>query len=173
MGVLFLAGIYGVGKSTLGETLSQRQGIPFYSAGDLISQVNGEKYGANKVVADKVGNQDILALQINRLLKQYDRILLAGHFCIVNKHGEVDCLPQDAFKNLHLDKIILLEATEEQILEHLRARDSKKYSSELVEALMQTEREMAYAVSAELNCPIATHCMTYSSTDVLTIEQIL
>ena len=173
MGVLFLAGIYGVGKSTLGETLSQRQGIPFYSAGDLISQVNGEKYGANKVVADKVGNQDILALQINRLLKQYDRILLAGHFCIVNKQGEVDCLPRDAFKNLHLDKIILLEATEEQILEHLRARDSKKYSSELVEALMQTEREMAYAVSAELNCPIATHCMTYSSTDVLTIEQIL
>ena len=173
MGVLFLAGIYGVGKSTLGETLSQRQGIPFYSAGDLISQVNGEIYGANKVVADKVGNQDILAIQIDRLLKQYDRILLAGHFCIVNKHGEVDCLPQEAFKNLHLDKIILLEATEEQILEHLRARDSKKYSSELVEALMQTEREMAYAVSAELNCPIATYCMTYSSTDVLTIEQVL
>ncbi len=47
MGVLFLAGIYGVGKSTLGETLSQRQGIPFYSAGDLISQVNAEIYGAN------------------------------------------------------------------------------------------------------------------------------
>ena len=173
MGVLFLAGIYGVGKSTLGETLSQRQGIPFYSAGDLISQVNGEKYGANKVVADKVGNQDILAMQIDRLLKQYDRILLAGHFCIVNKHGEVDCLPQDAFKNLHLDKIILLEAEEEQVLDHLRVRDAKKYSPELVAALMQTEREMAYAVSAELNCPIATHCMTYSSTDVLTIEQIL
>lgn len=173
MGVLFLAGIYGVGKSTLGETLSQRQGIPFYSAGDLISQVNGEIYGANKVVADKVGNQDILAIQIDRLLKQYDRILLAGHFCIVNKHGEVDCLPQEAFKNLHLDKIILLEAEEEQILDHLRLRDAKKYSPELVAALMQTEREMAYAVSAELNCPIVTHCMTYSSTDVLTIEQVL
>ena len=173
MGVVFLAGIYGVGKSTLGETLYQRQGIPFYSAGDLISQVNGEIYGANKVVADKVGNQDILAIQIDRLLKQYDRILLAGHFCIVNKHGEVDCLPQEAFKNLHLDKIILLEAEEEQVLDHLRVRDAKKYSPELVAALMQTEREMAYAVSAELNCPIATHCMTYSSTDVLTIEQIL
>ena len=173
MGVLFLAGIYGVGKSTLGETLSQRQGIPFYSAGDLISQVNGEKYGANKVVADKVGNQDILAIQINRLLKQYDRILLAGHFCIVNKQGEVDCLPRDAFKNLHLDKIILLEAEKEQILNHLRVRDAKKYSPELVATLMQTEREMAYAVSAELNCPIATHCMTYSPPDVLTIEQVL
>ena len=173
MGVLFLAGIYGVGKSTLGETLSQRQGIPFYSAGDLISQVNGEIYGANKVVADKVGNQDILAIQIDRLLKQYDRILLAGHFCIVNKHGEVDCLPQDAFKNLYLDKIILLEAEEEQILDHLCARDAKKYSPELVAALLQTEREMAHAVSAELNCPIVTHCMTYTPADISTIEQVL
>ena len=173
MGVIFLAGIYGVGKSTLGETLSQRQGIPFYSAGDLISQVNGEMYGSNKVVADKVGNQDILAMQIERLLKQNDRILLAGHFCIVNKHGEVDCLPRNAYKNLHLDKIILLEAEEKQILNHLQARDAKKYSPELVVSLMQTEREMAYSVSAELNCPIATHCMTYSPTDVLTIEQVL
>lgn len=124
-------------------------------------------------MADKVGNQDILAIQIERLLKQYDRILLAGHFCIVNKHGEVDCLPQDAFKNLHLNKIILLEAEEEQILDHLRSRDAKKYSPELVTALRQAEQEMAYAVSAELNCPIVTHCMTYSPTDVSIIEQVL
>ena len=138
IGVILLAGIYGVGKSTLGENLFQRRGIPFYSAGDLISHVNGETYGANKVVADKVGNQNILAMQIERLLEQHDRILLAGHFCIVNKHGEADCLPRDAFKNLHLDKIILLEADENQIMDHLRARDAKKYSPELVAALMRT-----------------------------------
>lgn len=173
MGVILLAGIYGVGKSTLGENLFQRRGIPFYSAGDLISHVNGETYGANKVVADKVGNQNILAMQIERLLEQHDRILLAGHFCIVNKHGEADCLPRDAFKNLHLDKIILLEADENQIMDHLRARDAKKYSPELVAALMRTEREMAYEVSAELNCPIMTHCMTYSPADILTIERAL
>ena len=173
MGAILLAGIYGVGKSTLGENLFQRRGIPFYSAGDLISHVNGETYGANKVVADKVGNQNILAMQIERLLEQHDRILLAGHFCIVNKHGEADCLPRDAFKNLHLDKIILLEADENQIMDHLRARDAKKYSPELVAALMRTEREMAYEVSAELNCPIMTHCMTYSPADILTIERAL
>lgn len=173
MGVILLAGIYGVGKSTLGENLFQRRGIPFYSAGDLISHVNGETYGANKVVADKVGNQNILAMQIERLLEQHDRILLAGHFCIVNKHGEADCLLRDAFKNLHLDKIILLEADENQIMDHLRARDAKKYSPELVAALMRTEREMAYEVSAELNCPIMTHCMTYSPADILTIERAL
>ena len=110
-------------------------------------------------------------MQIERLLERHDRILLAGHFCIVNKHGGVDCLPRDAFKNLHLDKTILLEAEERQIMDHLRARDAKKYSPELVATLIKTERELAYEVSAELNCPIMTRCMTYSPADILTIEQ--
>ena len=48
MSVIFVAGIYGVGKSTLCEKLSQRMSIPSYSAGDLISRVNGERYGATK-----------------------------------------------------------------------------------------------------------------------------
>ena len=173
MGTLFMAGIYGVGKSTLGEALSRSKRIPFYSASDLISLVNGEEYGANKVVADKVGNQDILVAQVEHLLGQHDRILLAGHFCIVNKYGEVDPLPWDAFKKLHIDKIILLEAEEIQIMNHLHARDEKKYSPELVSTLMQTERKMAYTVSAELGCPIVTYCMTYTSADISTIEQVL
>ena len=35
-GVIFVAGIYGVGKSTLCEKLSKELKIPFYSSGDLI-----------------------------------------------------------------------------------------------------------------------------------------
>lgn len=150
MGTLFLGGIYGVGKSTLGKSLSKRQGLPFFSAGDLISQVNGETYGINKVVADKMTNQDILAMQIERLLEHHDQILLAGHFCIVNKQGTVDPLPKEAFKKLHIDKIILLEAEETQIIDNLQMRDAKTYSPELVSALMQTEHEMAYDISKNL-----------------------
>lgn len=61
MSTIFLAGIYGVGKSTLAERISATTGLPCFSAGDLISRVNGEKYGANKFVTDKEKNQDILA----------------------------------------------------------------------------------------------------------------
>lgn len=50
-GIIFVAGIYGVGKSTLCERLSISIGIPCYSAGDLISAINGEIYGRNKTVA--------------------------------------------------------------------------------------------------------------------------
>ncbi len=157
----------------MGEALFQRQGIPFYSAGDLISQINGETYGANKSAANKEHNQDILSMQIEHLLEQHDRILLAGHFCIVNKQGNVDRLPNDVFKKLHIDKIILLEAEEHKIAGHLQTRDGKKYPPELVSALLQTEREMTYDISENLNCPIVAYCMSYTPADVSTIEQAL
>ena len=66
-GVIFVAGVYGVGKSTLCEKLSKELSIPFYSASDLISKVNGESYGTNKVVKDKSQNQDILADVIHQI----------------------------------------------------------------------------------------------------------
>lgn len=49
-GIVFVAGIYGVGKSTLCEKLGHSIGIPCFSAGDLISALNGETYGRNKAV---------------------------------------------------------------------------------------------------------------------------
>ena len=84
-GVFFIAGVYGVGKSTLCEKLSKKLRIPFYSSGDLISKDNGELYGANKVVKDKNKNQNILADAVRQIFLAYPSILLAGHFCIFNK----------------------------------------------------------------------------------------
>ena len=38
--VIFIAGTYGVGKSTLCSSLSKELNIPSFSAGDLISRVS-------------------------------------------------------------------------------------------------------------------------------------
>ena len=70
MGTTFVAGAYGVGKSTLRAILSQSMNVSTYSARDLISRVNGEKYGAIKAVQDKDNNQDILAWVVTEKLKQ-------------------------------------------------------------------------------------------------------
>ena len=66
-GIIFVAGIYGVGKSTLCERLSISIGIPCFSAGDLISAINGEIYGRNKTVVKKEKNQDILVTDIEKV----------------------------------------------------------------------------------------------------------
>ena len=85
--VIFISGVYGVGKSTLCSKLSSMTGIPAFSAGDLISEINGEVYGRNKVVKDAKSNQDILISAVDTKLKEYSRFLLAGHFCIVDRYN--------------------------------------------------------------------------------------
>lgn len=173
MGTILLAGIYGVGKSTLAEKLTDQTGIPNYSAGDLISSRNGEKYGANKLVADKDKNQEILAEVVSALLQKHDRILLAGHFCIVNKQGQVDKLPDSVYKALDIEQIILLEAPRDVILSHLAGRDRKEYSETLVQALMDQERAAAEQTAAKLQCPLVSHAMTYSDADAIALIAML
>ena len=93
-GIIFVAGIYGVGKSTLCERLSISIGIPCYSAGDLISAINGEIYGRNKTVVNKEKNQDILVTAVNERLQKDKTFILAGHFCIFDKSFNVERLPE-------------------------------------------------------------------------------
>ena len=64
MGTIFISGAYGVGKSGLCGSLSSMLNIPAFSASDLISNVNGEKYGANKIVQNVEDNQNILIMAV-------------------------------------------------------------------------------------------------------------
>lgn len=166
MGTIFLAGIYGVGKSTLANKLSAYTGIASFSAGDLISKRNGEQYGSNKIVKDKDKNQDILADCVSEILLEAERVILAGHFCIVNKQGQVDILPDGVFDKLQIDKIILLEAPQEAIVAHLSGRDGKNYSPRLIQALLAEERNMAQKTAERLQCPLVLHKMKYSDSEV-------
>lgn len=166
MGTIFIAGIYGVGKSTLCQQLSEQLKVPAFSAGDLISAINGERYGANKVVADKENNQNILALQVKKLLKASPRILLAGHFCILNKNNNVDCLPESVFSDLKIESILLLEAATSRIIQNLSGRDKKEYTQQQILALQETEREKAREISRKLGCELYLHNMLFNGTDV-------
>lgn len=125
MGTIFVAGTYGVGKSTLCSKLSTALKISDFSASDLISAVNGETYGANKAVRDKDANQNILASQVTQLLKLTPSIILAGHFCIFDINGNVDTLPSSVFYGLEIETILLLEASSSQIIKNLWMRDKK------------------------------------------------
>lgn len=64
---IFVAGVYGAGKSTICSALSKRLHIPAFSAGDLISTINGEQCDVNKSVVDKYNNQVLLAKRVQEL----------------------------------------------------------------------------------------------------------
>ena len=165
-GIYFVAGVYGVGKSTICQKLSEMSSIPFYSAGDLISEVNGEIYGANKVVKNKERNQDILLAAVEPKLQSVSSIILAGHFCIFDKDLNVELLPEYVFDQLHISKLILLEAAIEQIDNNIQKRDTKKYSIDAIKAIKNLEHIQACKVAEKLKVPFLIYEMQFNQLDV-------
>ena len=172
-GAVFFSGVYGVGKSTLCNKLSSLTGIPAFSAGDLISEINGESYGRNKVVKDAKSNQDILISAVDAKFKEYPRLLLAGHFCIVDKNNSVETLPEYVFMNLHLEQIILLEANVLRIAENVNRRDQREYPIQTLEGLIACEREQAQTVAKKLMIPLTIHNMQFDSSDEETLAKVI
>lgn len=134
---IFIAGVYGTGKSTMCSALSKELHIPAFSASDLISSFNGEQYGANKTVSDKNNNQVLLSERVHQLSKEYGNIILAGHFCIFNTNNEVDILPESVYPTLNISQIILLESDVQKIVSNLRNRDGRIYSEKSVSILVK------------------------------------
>lgn len=173
MGTVFISGAYGVGKSTIAKELSRLLSVPNYSASSLISQVNGEDYVKAKVVADKYSNQDILAISVQKMLNECSRIILTGHFCIVNKLNEIERLPQDVYQKLSIERILLLEATPIDIVQNLKQRDGVLYDISFIESLLQEERRFAEEVSTFLSCPLIIYQMNYQCDNVQSILHLL
>ena len=165
MGTIFIAGSYGVGKSTICDALSQHLEMPHFSAGDLISRVNGETYGVTKAVSKKSENQDILATEIQRIHQISPNILLAGHFCIFDKSNHVEPLPDSIYSNLNIDCILLLEANPERIISNLGYRDKKIYTLDEISELIEAENKHARSVAKALSCPLLIHKMRFDGTD--------
>ena len=173
MGTIFVAGSYGVGKSTLCDVLSQHLEMPYFSAGDLISSVNGETYGATKAVSDKSANQDVLATEIQKIHLASPNILLAGHFCIFDKANHVEPLPVSIYSNLDIDCILLLEANPERIILNLGTRDKKMYALNEIKELIKAENQYAHRVAKTLSCPLLIHKMRFDGTDSDTCISLL
>lgn len=170
---IFIAGVYGTGKSTLCSALSERLHIPAYSAGDLISAVNGERYGANKAVADKDNNQVLLSECVGELNQEYEQIILAGHFCIFNSNNGVEVLSESVYHALNITRIVLLEADTQTIIDHLKRRDGKNYSKESVTALSDKEREQSERIAAQLKCPLDIYKMAFTDEDLDHVAALL
>lgn len=164
-GVIFVAGVYGVGKSTMCSSLSELLNIDAYSAGDLISECNNEIYGKNKKVRDKDGNQDVLIECVDRKLREKNSIILAGHFCILGNDDKPDVLPEFVYEKIQITAIVLLEASVQTVIKHLEKRDGKIYSGELIQSFIMLEKQQAEKISQKIHVPLIIHKMNFDNQD--------
>ena len=173
MGVVFISGSYGVGKTTVCTGISHYLGIPSYSASELISNLNNEKYGVNKLVSDIDLNQYLLSLAVEKALADDPIIIVDGHSCLLDQTNNVVRIPYDSFSNLHLKCIVLLKSDPSVITTYLNCRDDKKYQVETISLLQDNEEEYLKVIANDLNIPMFVYNMEFSNKDIETIANIL
>ena len=149
---IFLAGIHAVGKTTFAkEKFSSKYEV--VTASLLIKNGSGD-VPLNKKVHDINKNQLILIYEFNKLKKFKKNIVLDGHFCLLDKSGNITYIPVTVFKKLGISHIILLETHPKIIQQRLLERDKTRMSLEKIIKLLEAEREHALYIAHKLKIPI-------------------
>lgn len=172
--IIFIAGVHGVGKTTLCNDLTYRFGIEHFSASSLISKEKEEEHLCNKQVSNIADNQDYLVLAINKHFNSVSWYFLDGHFCLLNKHNEITQVPYSTYEGIAPSAILILVDNPESIRERLSSRDHIKYDLDLLRSFQEQEIIYATYVGSKLRIPCLISNPTTDKDEILIfIEGIL
>lgn len=156
MGVIFVAGVHGVGKSSLCKQAEQETGIPHYTASGVIK---AEKANAipveGKVVSNVAAAQRLLIQGVDRIRPKHDgHILLDGHFSLLTQDGRIEAIEVEVFRSLGLVRAMLIHDAPEAIAQRWQARDGQASSIEIIQAHQAVEWSHARQVAQTLAIPL-------------------
>ncbi len=151
---IFVAGVHGVGKSSLCEIL-KTSGFPVYSASDLIRRISNCDAGLYKRVADPLKNQDILLEAVERFVHE-PKYILDGHFVVRRTDGRAYLIEPEIFLSLNVKKSILLTDSPASIGRRLRKRDNSDITDSQIAEMQEFEvrqaKSICLRVGAQLLC---------------------
>lgn len=156
MGIVFIGGVHGVGKSTFCKHIAEHTGMQWLTASALIK---AEKQSAiavgSKSVVDPIGNQELLLRGIHNYMRpDQGGVLLDGHFTLLNAAGEIVSIDTDVFFRLGLKRIIVLLDDAAAICRRLRERDGQDRSISETSAHQDAEIKQASDVATKLCIPV-------------------
>ena len=147
---IIIAGIAGVGKTTVLKKLLEKFDIEIVNFGDVMFEMAGVK---NRDEMRKLPYERQLELQKKAAEKiaKKENIIIDTHSTIKTPYGYLPGLPYDVLKILNPKRIILIEASPEEILarrkkdEGIRERDVESIEEIEMHQLMNRIAAMAYA----------------------------
>ncbi|SEC39829.1 adenylate kinase [Pseudomonas frederiksbergensis] len=154
--MIFVAGVYGVGKTTICNFLASSLGYVAVSASALIKQRRGETtWDDVKRTSDISTNQDHLIQAVHDLQNTNQKNILDGHFALLDNAGKILTVDINVFLALNIDAVLLIEDQPAEILARLNLRDSASWELYVLENLVIAEREGALRFHRESGIPIA------------------
>ncbi len=152
---IFIAGIHGVGKTFLASRLPASYGVTHTSASKLIRDEKMlPNWGNNKLVGDIDSNQIALATAVKRHNDGGTRLLLDGHFVLLDADGNFTRIDMEVFRSLHLDAVILIEEMPNTVAERIRQRDDRVMDPKFLVDFITAERTHAQSVCKEIGIPL-------------------
>ena len=156
MGIIFVAGVHGVGKTSSCNHVSDLIGQPLYTASAIIRAEKATLLSdQSKQVRDVNENQDILVQGVYKLFSEsVERFLLDGHFTLINTQGHIESIGIDIFSRINLDGVVIFQDAPKKLCQRLYERDEKSCSVSEVTAHQDAELNQAQFVAEKLDVPI-------------------
>ena len=156
MGVIFVAGVHAVGKTTACTQAAGSLGLVHYAASSLIK---AEKASAipkqGKAVTDVNGNQELLICGVEKACERHQgRIILDGHFTLSKPDGQIEAIALDVFRAIALDGVVVFQDKPADIVMRLKLRDGEIRNPDAIARHQNAELTHAKFVSRELNVPL-------------------
>ena len=151
---IFIAGIYGVGKTTMCQSYSEKYSCIHKSASQLIKEAKPTAIAVNsKQVKDINGNQKILIASVAKIRESGRNLLLDGHFSILNSENKPVALDTNVFSDLGINAIIVISDEPDSIAQRLEYRDDTSSKEIDVSEFQNLEVSRAKEVAKDLNLP--------------------
>jgi adenylate kinase len=114
------------------------------------------EWSTDKLVGEIERNQLALASAVHRYNEQDTRLILDGHFVLLDAAGGFCPLAPEVFEPLNISGVVLVEASPETILARVRTRDGRRGELCRTGEFLAAERLQASFVCEKLGIPIVT-----------------
>ena len=154
---IFVAGVHGVGKTSLAKPAALRFGMRYATASQLIREERGQAtWDSSKKVDETSQNQVALVAAVNRIKSAGQALLLDGHFVLRTAAGRHERLLQSVFRDLGCTSVVLLTCPTEVVQDRLSSRGDVSWSADEISMFACSEADHAAIVCASLAIPMFT-----------------
>jgi adenylate kinase len=151
--IIFIGGVHGVGKGHICQIIKSKVDIIHLTASEVLKWKDISDLD-NKFVQDIKETQDLLIVNLKKIVEKDKQYLLDGHYCLFNKNRESERVPFKTFEDLNLSKIIIVFEDAKTIKQRLELRDGKIYNLDQITQFQNMEMNYAKEISQKLNLPL-------------------
>ncbi|ULT46172.1 ATP-binding protein [Niabella defluvii] len=147
--------MHGVGKGTLCKRVCDDLNLRHLSASEVLKweEISAKE---NKLVKDFTLTQDRLITNLQQIVKENERYVLDGHYCLLNKNNVPEKIDFGTFRTLDPFAFIIVVDDVQEVKRRLENRDSREYDFALLFKFQELEIQYSKELAEQLNKPHVT-----------------